>query len=75
MTGFTTSPDTVSENFYGFEGIEFDALALSFDVEPTAAAIDNLQFNTIPEPSSGLLFCVGWALLALRRHCGRLGKR
>jgi hypothetical protein len=74
VTGFTTS--SVSENFYGFDGNEFDALELSFDVDPTGAAgINNLQFNTIPEPSSGLLVLVGWALLALRRPCGRLGKR
>lgn len=40
----------------------------TFDLNPPAGGIwTEMQFNEVPEPSGGLLFIVGGALLALRR--------
>ena len=41
----------------------------TFDLNPPAGGIwTAMQFNEVPEPSGGLLFIVGGALLALRRR-------
>ena len=66
---------TVERYLKKLSGTVVELIRIDFSSPASAAGINNLQFNTIPEPSSGLLVLVGWALLALRRPCGRLGKR
>lgn len=57
VDSFTSATDTTNaNNFYGFTGVTFDAIRISAGGSNSAAAIDNIQFNSaftptaVPEP-------------------------
>ena len=68
-----TTFDNAAQSFYGFTGIMFDEIKITArgtGVE-TAALIDNIQFNPVPEPSTIFLFGSGLAGLVawrVRKH-------
>ena len=68
-----TTFDNSDQSFYGFTGIMFDEIQITLRGTglETAANIDNIQFNPVPEPSTIFLFGSGLAGLVawrVRKH-------
>jgi hypothetical protein len=61
-----------SETYYGFDGILFDAIQITPNLDGSRAGVllDNLQFGAVPEPSTWQILILGFGLAgaALRRQ-------
>jgi hypothetical protein len=66
FSAFTTFGPGLTNNYFGFEGIVFDRLEISYLSGDNG--LDNLQFVSVPEPSALLLVAFGLAGLAIRRR-------
>ena len=57
-------------NFFGFEGIVFNEIQIFVDPTSTegGGGIDNLQFNTVPEPSTFVVCAILAATALVRRR-------
>ena len=69
VESFSTEINLANESWYGFTGIVFDEIGISY-VEDTRLRIDNIQIGAaIPEPSTAMLLPLGLlGLLGISRR-------
>ncbi len=68
VESFQNTRPSQTQGFYGFNSIVFDELRIDAAGISGFALVDNIQFTTIPEPSTGSLLGLGLLLVAGRNR-------
>ena len=75
VESFQNTRPSQTQGFYGFDSIVFDEIRVDAAGISGFALVDNIQFTTIPEPSTGALLGLGLLLVAGRKRPRRSGRR
>ena len=64
VESFQNTRPVQTQGFYGFDAIVFDEIRVNAAGISGFALLDNIQFTTIPEPSTGALLGLGLSVVA-----------